>query len=38
MAPLAPHFTKVARRIRQPISPQQTILANGGRAPHVQSV
>lgn len=38
MAPLAPHFTKVARRIRQPISPQQAILANGGRAPQVQSV
>lgn len=38
MAPLAPRFTEVARRIRQPISPQQTILANGGRAPQVQSV
>lgn len=29
MATLAPRFTEVARRIRQPISPQQTILANG---------
>lgn len=38
MAPLAPRFTEVARRIRQPISPQQTIHANGGRAPQVQSV
>ncbi len=38
MATLAPRFTEVARRIRQPISPQQTILANGGRAPQVQSV
>ena len=38
MAPLAPRFTEVAHRIRQPISPQQTILANGGRAPQVQSV
>lgn len=38
MAPLAPRFTEVARRIRQPISPQQTILANGGRASQVQSV
>ncbi len=38
MAPLASRFTEVARRIWQPISPQQTILANGGRAPQVQSV
>ncbi len=38
MAPLAPRFTEVAHRIQQPISPQQTILANGGRAPQVQSV
>lgn len=38
MVPLAPRFTEVARRIRQPTSPQQTILANGGRAPQVQSV
>lgn len=38
MPPLAPRFTEVARRIRQPISPQQSTLANGGRAPQVQSV